>query len=163
MTSPHKIPPIAILLCIFRRHSANTSTGEGKRVDKKATKTTHGGERTTQRVMSLIKMFLWIIFCNSIFLLGFPWSSNNITASNKKKTSKTYQCIWDFHVKSENRLEFIYWTRHKWQKVDSFFWISYFSSKLSYHSYQQRVCKIKFLIRTFVKTYSNLICGSFLI
>ena len=48
--------------------------------------------------------------------------------------------------------EFIYWTRHKWQKVDSFFWICCFSCKLTYHSYQQRVCKIMLLIRTFVKT-----------
>ena len=30
------------------------------------------------------------------------------------------------------RLESIYWTRHKWQKVGSFFWIWRFSSKLSY-------------------------------
>ena len=49
------------------------------------------------------------------------------------------------------RLEFIYWARHKWQKVDSFFWICRFSSKLSYHSYQQRVCKSMFLTKTFVK------------
>ena len=51
--------------------------------------------------------------------------------------------IFFFHVKSENRkflhvknimrLEFVYWTKHKWQKVDSFFWIRRFSSKLSYH------------------------------
>ena len=62
------------------------------------------------------------------------------------------------------RLEFIYWTRHKWQKVDSFFWLCHFSSKLSYHSYHQGVCESKFLIRTYntyIKTYSNLICGSF--
>ena len=76
------------------------------------------------------------------------------------------------HIKSEQkifaceehmRLEFIYWTRHKWQKVDSFFSFCHFSSKLSYHSYQQRVCKIMFPIRTFVKTNSNLMCGSFLL
>ena len=61
------------------------------------------------------------------------------------------------------RLEFIYWARHKWPKVDSFFWICRFSSKLSYHSYQERVCKVMFLTRTFVKTFSNLMCGSFLL
>ena len=49
------------------------------------------------------------------------------------------------------RLEYIYYTRHKWQKVDS----------MSYNSYQQRVCKIKFLMRTFVKTNSKLMSGSF--
>ena len=50
-----------------------------------------------------------------------------------------------FHVKLENikflnvknGLAFIYWTIHNWQKVDSFFWICRFSSKVSYHSYQQ--------------------------
>ena len=35
-----------------------------------------------------------------------------------------------------NMWDFIYWTRHKWQKVDSLFWIWWFSSKWSYHSYQ---------------------------
>ena len=72
-----------------------------------------------------------------------------------------------FHVKSETNkflqvrkvwiflYRFIYWARLKWQKVDSFFWIYRFSSKLSYHSYQHRICKIMFLTRTFVKTNSN--------
>ena len=46
-----------------------------------------------------------------------------------------------FRVNEHLRLEFIYWIRHKWQKVDSFFWISRFSSKFSC---QQRVCKILF-------------------
>ena len=62
---------------------------------------------------------------------------------------------------SRRLLLLMYWTRHKRQKVNSFFWICCFSSKLSYHSYQQRVCKILFLIRTFIKTNSNLICSSF--
>ena len=66
-----------------------------------------------------------------------------------------------FTCEEHMRLECIYWTRHKWQKIDSFFWICYFSSKLSYHSYKQRVCKIMRLIRTFVKTNKNLMCGSF--
>ena len=70
---------------------------------------------------------------------------------------KTFTC--EEHI----RLECIYWTRHKWQKVDSFFWICYFRSKLIYHSYQQRVCNIRLLIRTFAKTKSNLMCGSFII
>ena len=48
----------------------------------------------------------------------------------------------------------------KWQKVGSFSWICCFSSRLSYHSYLQRVCKLLFLIRTSVKTNSNLMCVS---
>ena len=52
---------------------------------------------------------------------------------------------------------------YKWQKLDSLFLFCHFSSKLSYHSYHQRVCKIMFPIRTFVKTNNNLMCGSFLL
>ena len=55
------------------------------------------------------------------------------------------------HVK----LQFINWIRHKWQKVNTFFWISCFSSTLNYHCYPKRVCKILFLIRTFVKMNST--------
>ena len=58
-----------------------------------------------------------------------------------------------FTCEEHMRLEFIYWTRHKWQKLDSFFSFCHFSSKLSYHSYHQRVCKIMFPI----------MCGSFLL
>ena len=55
----------------------------------------------------------------------------------------------------------IYWTRRKWQKVDSKFKICCFNSKLSYHSYQQQVCKFLFLTGTFVKTNRNLMCDYF--
>ena len=75
-----------------------------------------------------------------------------------------------FHVKSENikslhviNIWFIYWTRHKWQKVDSFFWMCRFSSKLSYHSdYWQRLCKFLFLIWALLKANNILMCGSLL-
>ena len=76
-----------------------------------------------------------------------------------------------FHVKLEkikilnvkNRLEFIFWTRHKWQKVDSFseFVVSAVNWAITVTNNQQRVCKIMFLIRTFVKANINLMCGSF--
>ena len=64
-----------------------------------------------------------------------------------------------FTCKQHVRLYFIYWTRQKWQKVNSFFWLYCFNSQLSYHSYQW-VCKFLFLITTFVKMSSNLMCGS---
>ena len=83
------------------------------------------------------------------------WSK--IFFPRKIRTRKIFTC--EEHI----RLKFTYWTRHKWQKVDSFFSFCHFSSKLSYHSCQQRVCKIMFPIRTFVKTNSNLMCGSFLL
>ena len=64
---------------------------------------------------------------------------------NKKNITKFF-----FHVKSENikilnvknRLKFISWTRNKWQILDSFFWICRFSSKLSYHSYEQPTMRL---------------------
>ena len=74
-----------------------------------------------------------------------------------------------FHVKSENIKSlhviniwdwFIYSTRHKWQKVDSFFWICRFSSKLGYQSHQEQLCNFLFLIRTLVKASNDLLCGS---
>ena len=86
-----------------------------------------------------------------------PISWSKIFFPRKIGTHKIFTC--EEHM----RLEFIYWTGHKWQKVDSFFSFCHFSSKLSYHSYQQRVCKIMFPIRTFVKTNSNFMCGSFLL
>ena len=61
--------------------------------------------------------------------------------------------MWDFSL--------FCWTRHKLQKGASFFWICCcLSSKITYHSYLQRVCKFLFLIRTLVKTTSNLMCVS---
>ena len=86
-----------------------------------------------------------------------PISWSKIFFPRKIGTHKIFTC--EEHM----RLEFIYWTGHKWQKVDSFFSFCHFSSKLSYHSCQQRVCMIMFPIITFVKTNSNLMCGSFLL
>ena len=88
--------------------------------------------------------------------LPFPGAKNILYIKSKNIKFLHVNNIWDLFIWDL----FIYWTRHKWQKVDSFFWICYFSSKLSYHSYQQRVCKFLFLTETFVKTKSNLMCGS---
>ena len=62
--------------------------------------------------------------------------------------------IWDLSLFIEHDISL--------KKVDSFFSFCHFSSKLSYHSCQ-RVCKIMFPITTFIKTNSNLMCGSFLL
>ena len=85
------------------------------------------------------------------FQLLHHFLEQNFFLHVKSETIKFLQVrnIWVFLYR------FIYWARLKWQKVDSFFWIYRFSSKLSYHSYQHRVCKFMFLTRTFVKTNSN--------
>ena len=86
-----------------------------------------------------------------------PFSGAKFFSPRKTVTHIIFTC------KEHMRLEFIYWTKHKWQKADSLFWFCHFSSKLSYHSCQQQICKIMRPIRTFVKTNSNLMCGSFLL
>ena len=61
--------------------------------------------------------------------------------------------MWDFSLFTEQDMI---------DKKDIvFFWIYGFSSKLSYHIYQERIYKFLFLIRIFVKTNSNLTCGCF--
>ena len=172
----------------------------GRGVDEESNSKWHRKEGVQSKKWCPSEKFVYILFSvtQSLFLLGFSQSSDNITASNKNSTSKKkptsiseiravgkggqrgrqpsphhfLEQSFFSHVKSEHikflhvknmKLEFIYWTRVKWQKVDSSFSFCHFSSKLSYHSYQQRVCKIMFPIRTFVKTNSNLMCGSFLL
>ena len=61
--------------------------------------------------------------------------------------------MWDFSLFTEQDMID--------KKNIVFFWIYGFSSKLSYHSYQERIYKFLFLIRIFVKTNSNLTCGCF--
>ena len=70
-------------------------------------------------------------------------------ARRKIGKCKIFTC--DEHL----RLWFIYWARHKWQKVDSFYWICHFSPKLSYHCHQPQLCKFLFLIRTLVKANNS--------
>ena len=82
-----------------------------------------------------------------------PFPGAKIISSTLKSENLKF-----LHV--NNMWDVIYWTRQKWQKVDRSLWIFRFSNKLSYHSYQQQVCKFLFLIRILVKTNSNLMCGS---
>ena len=74
-----------------------------------------------------------------------------------------------FHVKSENIKVLhliniwdfgLFIEQDMWQKVDSICWICRFSSKLSYHSHQQRLCKFLFLIWALVKANNDWMCGS---
>ena len=44
------------------------------------------------------KFFNVLFSPTQLFLLDFSWSSNNITASNRKNTSVIYQCVWDNYV-----------------------------------------------------------------
>ena len=74
MISSHRIQPIAIL-CIF--------------IDKESKKKWHGKEGMQSKGWCPWHKFFYVLFSvTQSFLLGFSWSSNNITASNKKSTSR---------------------------------------------------------------------------
>ena len=78
-----------------------------------------------------------------------PLPLPTISLSKKKVFHIRLENIKFLHV--NNIWDFIHGTRHKRQKVDSFFWNYRFSSKLSYHSYQQQVCKCLLLKIIFIK------------
>ena len=68
---------------------------------RKQQKVAQKGGRAVKKVMPFSQIFLCTFFSNSqyLFLLGFSWS-HNITASNKKSTSKkepTSASIWRLH------------------------------------------------------------------
>ena len=46
------------------------------------------GVQPKKKMMSLAQILSCTFCCNQSFLLGFSWKSDNITASNKKNTSK---------------------------------------------------------------------------
>ena len=65
--------------------------GRGREQTKKTTTNDIKGGRAVKNicVTSFTQILLCTFFCNSIFiLLGFSESSDNITVSNKKNTSK---------------------------------------------------------------------------
>ena len=86
MTSSRRIPLIEIY--VASSHSASASFGKGEELDEKSNKKAQKGERVVKKVISLTQISLCIFFCNSIFPSGFLISSDCITASDKKSTSK---------------------------------------------------------------------------
>ena len=79
------------------------------------------------------------------------------------RAKKFFFFVRFFHVNDIRDFKLLLIDQNINDKKDSFYWICCFSSKLSYHSYQQRVRKFLFLIRTSVKTNRNLMRGSFLL
>ena len=70
-------------------HSISTSLGKGGSEQTENESDKNG--RAARKVMSLTKILLYTYLGNSIFPLGFSWSSD-ITASNK------YQRIWNNYI-----------------------------------------------------------------
>ena len=88
MVSSQRIPTIAVL-CIFKgtiqqvRH-----LGRGREMTKKATVNDIERRVCSQKSDVPHKILLRIFSVTQSFLLGFSWSSDNITVSKKKSTSK---------------------------------------------------------------------------
>ena len=67
-----------------------------RRVDKESNKKWHRRDGMQSKKGCLLHIFpLFFFVTQSLFLLGSSESSDNITKSNKKSTSKAYQCIWN--------------------------------------------------------------------
>ena len=94
MISSHRIPPIAIL-CIFIgaiqqvRHLKKV-TKRTKRKLEESNKKWHRKQGVQSKKSCPSHKFFYVLFSvtQSLFLLGFSSSPGNITASNKKSTSK---------------------------------------------------------------------------
>ena len=56
------------------------------------------GGCTAKKVICLTQMLLCTFSVTQFFLLGFLWSSDNVTAINKKTHPRAYQCIWDNYI-----------------------------------------------------------------
>ena len=114
--------------------------------------------RTEKQIMPFIRTVNWLFNDTCYLVIGcfdwnigiFQWSVvkvyyilNRAVEKGELPAKIFFHIKWEnmkfFHV--NNMWDFICWTRHQWQKVDSFFWNYCFSSKMSYHSYLQRVCQ----------------------
>ena len=77
------------ILYLFRDHSASTSIGKGKKKDKESNRKLHRKEGVQSKKWCFSHKFSYILFSvTQSFLLGFSWSSDNITVSKKTNTSK---------------------------------------------------------------------------
>ena len=87
-STSHRIPPIAIL-CIFIG-AIQQVRQLGRWVDKESNKKWNRKEGVQSKKRCPSLKFFCVLFSvtQSLFLLGFSSSSDNITASNKKSTSK---------------------------------------------------------------------------
>ena len=77
------------IMYLYRGHSASTSLGKGEGVGEESSRKWHRKDGV-QPKKYLSHKFFYVLFSvtQSLFLLSFSWSPDNITASNKKSTSK---------------------------------------------------------------------------
>ena len=98
----HIIPPIAISIFIG---AIQQVCHLGRRVDEKSSKTLHRREGVQSKMWCPSHKFFYVLFfvTQSLFLLDFSKSPDNISASNKKsipvkKQEKAYQCTWNSYL-----------------------------------------------------------------
>ena len=99
-----------------------------------------------QKGKNLITLLLWICKCVTNCLIICHYMLEGLMKRVKERQTAPHPHYFlernFFPRKNGNdkvftgeeymRLEFIYWARHRWQKVDSFFWICRLSNELSY-------------------------------
>ena len=89
MVSSHRIPAIAILCIFIVGHSASMSLGKGEGEAEESNKNWHRKEGVQSKKWCPSRKFFYALFSGTqSFLLGLSWSSDNITVTNKKSTSK---------------------------------------------------------------------------
>ena len=78
------------ILYLYRGHSSSTSLGKGQGVDEERNTKWHRKEDVQSKNRCPLHKFFYALFSvtQSLSLLGFSWGRSNITASNKKSTSK---------------------------------------------------------------------------
>ena len=79
---------IYIYIYIYRGHSATTSLGKLERVDNESNKKHRKESVQSKKWYHSHKFFCVLFSVKQSFRLGFSWSYDNITANNKKRTSK---------------------------------------------------------------------------
>ena len=74
---------------LYMGHSTSTSLGKGERVNGESNKKWHRKEDVQSKKWCPWHKFFYVLFSvTQSFLLGFSWSFDNITVSNKKNTFK---------------------------------------------------------------------------
>ena len=74
---------------LYMGHSTSTSLGKGERVNGESNKKWHRKEDVQSKNWCPWHKFFYVLFSvTQSFLLGFSWSFDNITVSNKKNTFK---------------------------------------------------------------------------
>ena len=78
------------IMNLYRDHAASRSLGKGEGVDEESNKKWHRKEGVQYKKWCPSHKFFYAIFSvtQSLFLLGFSSNPGNITATNKKSSSK---------------------------------------------------------------------------